>query len=285
VNCTSVGIVKNYGVILINSTQFISCTDGLTFEGNTILLSITSCASTGLAASGTLFKKGSALVVSNNCLIEKGTFVIDASATLCDFEAANFTQDAGFEVIINNISGAGTFFSNLNGDNVKCRWRDNNFDPVASETNTYVGAWWEMTEEAATDIEGNSGTDYKIAGVTTSADEHWFSHATNNQFTFGSTRSVKTVIQGAVSITGTNGNNIQLKIRKWDNSLGDYVDIQTVPGRVMSSTGASASVAILAFATMDSPLDRIELWGQNVLNTANFTVKDNSVLAITERAN
>jgi hypothetical protein len=276
--------VKDYSLVVLDSVQVIACGDGLTFDGDSTILSVKSTSCLAMVSGGTLFKAGATLAVSSSSAITNGTYVMPAGTTMCDFVAANITSNSGFEVNGNTITGAGTFFSNLDGDNIKCHWHDNNFEPASAETNTYVGAHWEMTAEAAT-VVSVAATDYKVLGTTTYVNEAWFSSATDNAFVYDSDVSVKVEIKGAVSITGTNGNNIQLKIRKWDDSAAGYVDIQTVPAREMSGTGAAASVAILAYTTLDSPDDRIELWGQNVGATNNFVVKDNSVFAITERAN
>jgi hypothetical protein len=128
-----------------------------------------------------------------------------------------------------------------------------------------------------------SVTDYKVLGTTTYSDEFWFSNTTNNAIVYDSTRSINVVIQGALSITGINGHDIQLKLRKWDDSEASYVDIQTIPKREMSSTGAAAAIPVLAYTILDSPDDRIELWGQNVGATGNFTLKQFSVLTVAER--
>jgi hypothetical protein len=284
IGCTEIGTVKDYPVITISTCQYITCGNGFTFDGSSVLLSLVSGASSGMLTGGTLYAAGGSMSITGNCLIEKETHIIGTGATLCNFADANFVNDAGFEVLINNISGAGSFFSAMNGDSVKARWRDNNFDPASAESNTYVGAIWEVTTEAQT-VVSVAATDYKVAGTTTYAEEYWFSNTTDNAFVYDSSRSIKVEINGAVSITGTNGHEIQLKIRKWDDSASGYVDIQTVPAREMSSTGAAASVAILAYTTLDSPSDRIELWGQNIASTGNFIVKDYSVFSITERAN
>jgi hypothetical protein len=284
VACTSVGEITDYAIILEDTNQFISCTDGLTISGDVIVIDRMNSAVTGTASGGTIFKEGTALAISRRFLMSSCTDSIDTGATLCDFQASNFTADAGFEVILNDISGAGSFFSAIDADNVKCRWRDNNFDPATTESNTYVGSRWELTTEVETAVSA-SATDYKVLGTTTYSDEFWFSNTTNNAAVYDSTRSVNVVIQGALSITGTNGQNIQLLVRKWDDSAAGYVDIQTIPMREMSSTGAAAAIPILAYTVLDSPDDRIELWGQNVSATGNFTLKEFSVLAITERAN
>jgi hypothetical protein len=284
VACTSMGVVNDYGIILLDTNQSIANTTGLEVGGDVISFERMNCASTAMPSGGTELIEGTLLSISRRLLMSGCVDTIASGVKLCDFQDTNFVADAGFEVILNDISGAGTFFSELDADNIKCRWRDNNFDPASAESNTYVGARWEMTTETAT-IVAAPATDYKVLGTTTYADEFWFSNTTDNAFVYDSSRSINVEIKGALSITGTNGHEIQLLVRRWDDSASSYVDIQTVPAREMSSTGAAASVAVLAYATLDSPLDRIELWGQNIGATGNFTVKDNSVFAITERAN
>jgi hypothetical protein len=280
--CTEIGTLNGFAVLQFDTMQDIACTDGLTIDGAVTLLTIEDGASSGMAASGTVFKQGASLVISNNCAITRNTFVVTGTATLCDFDAANFSLDAGFGLGGNNISGGGTYFSNINGSDVKCRWRDNNFDPATAETNTYVGAAWECTSETATAI-GSPATDVKVAGTTTYEEQQWFSNDDDNAHIYDSTRSTKVEIIGTIAISGTNGHDIQLKIRKWDDSLSSYEDVRTIPAQEMSATGAAVNIPVLAFTTLDSPDDRIELWGQNVSNTGDFTMKLNSILTVTER--
>jgi hypothetical protein len=283
-NCTEIGILDGFGVMQFDTMQNIGCSQGFTLDGDITLLTIEDGASSGMVSGGTLFRQGASLSITNNCTISNNTFIMGAGVTLCDFDETNFTQDAGFALDSNNISGGGAYFSAIDGDNVKCRWRNNNFDPATAETNTYVGAGWLLTSETPTLLGGASATDFKVLGTTTYADEAWFSNTTNNAFVYDSERSIKVEIKGVISLTGTNGNDIQLKIRKWDDSASGYVDIQTVPAQEMTSTGAAVNVPVLVYTTIDSPSDRIELWGQNVSNTADFTVKENSILSIVERA-
>ena len=279
--CTEIGELNGFAVLQFDTMQDISCTDGITIDGANTLLTIEDGASVGMASGGTLFKKGASLSISNNCSIKNNTFIIGAGATLCNFDDTNFTEDGAFLVSQNNISGGGTYFSNITGNNVKCRWRDNNFDPATSETNTYVGASWECTTAIAT--VATAATDIKVAGTTTYAGEAWFSDTTDNAFVYDSERSVPMQINGVISISGTNGHEIQLTLRKWDDSLASYSDIQIIPKQEMSSSGSPVNIPVLAFTTLDSPDDRIELWGQNVNNTANFTMNLNSILTVTER--
>ena len=288
VSCTEIGTVKDYAVVLIDGVQDVLCGTGFTFDGNDVLISVTGCSSSAMSSGGILYKAGGTLAVSNKCLIETGTYVIDAGVTLCDFIEANFLSDAGFVVAFNDISGAGTFFSNLDGSNVKCRWRDNNFDPASAESNTYVGSHWviESGDEAPTSI-ATAGIYVKVAGVTTYDDQQWFSNTTNNAHVFDSSREVKAAITASINYEAVSGGadkNITFTVRHWDDSAGAYVDLQGAPRGTAVSGGEIKNMSVLTHALLNEN-DRVELWVQNDTDTVNLTVKDGSVLHVTERAN
>ena len=288
VTCTEIGTVKDYAVVLIDGVQDVLCGTGFTFDGNDVLISATGCASSAMSSGGILYKAGGTLAVSNKCLIETGTYVIDAGVTLCDFIEANFLSDAGFVVAFNDISGAGTFFSNLNGSNVKCRWRDNNFDPASAESNTYVGSHWviETGDEAPTTIV-TTGVYVKVAGLTTYDDQQWFSNTTNNAHVFDSSREVKAAITASINyeaVSGGANKNVTFTVRHWDDSAGAYVDLQGAPRGTAVSGGEIKNMSVLTHALLNEN-DRVELWVQNDTDTVNLTVKDGSVLHVTERAN
>ena len=288
VTCTEIGTVKDYAVVLIDGVQDVLCGTGFTFDGNDVLISATGCASSAMSSGGILYKAGGTLAVSNKCLIETGTYVIDAGVTLCDFIEANFLSDAGFVVAFNDISGAGTFFSNLDGSNVKCRWRDNNFDPASAESNTYVGSHWviETGDEAPTTIV-TTGVYVKVAGLTTYDDQQWFSNTTNNAHVFDSSREVKAAITASINYEAVSGGadkNITFTVRHWDDSAGAYVDLQGAPRGTAVSGGEIKNMSVLTHALLNEN-DRVELWVQNDTDTVNLTIKDGSVLHVTERAN
>jgi hypothetical protein len=278
---TEIGDLSNFSQLLQMTCVWNGVDDGYTFHGTwSGAAFVDSFLVRNFGSSGVMFREGSGdgALTFGSRMFCNGNIDVPFGSTVYDFTDSVF-GDAKFELIFGNYSGAGTVTSNIMADDTEARFRDNN-----GIQNTYVGARWEMTTELATTVSA-SATDYKAAGATTYSDEFWFSNTTDNAFVFDSTISVDVEIKGAISLAGVNGQTIQLKVRKWDDSESTYVDIQTVPGREMASTGAAASVAILAYATIDSPSDRIELWGQNIAHTGDFTVKDNSIFTITERAN
>ena len=279
--CTEIGSVNGYAVFTLGQVQDFFCADGWELDGAMIEAEVVGYATTGMISGGTVFGKGASLVFSRRAIIENSTATIDLGVVFSDFEAANFTNDAGFEVLFNDISGAGNFFSNINGNDVKSRWRDNNFEPP-TETNTYVGAGWLLTTETVTPA--TQSTWVKLLGTTTYAQQVWFSNTTDNAHVYASTRSIRAIVQGVISIASGNNNQLNIRIRHWDDSAGAYVEAWTSPLFTTNGFGRGEAKAVLAFVDLDEN-DRIELWAQNTSDNDDMTLLENSLLTVTERAN
>lgn len=276
-SCTEIGRLTDFRQFLVQRCFMLSCTGGWEFAGtwaggarvSTFLVR---------AFTGTLFKGITGLTFGSRFLSDANIDIPSGSVGY-DFTEAMFINDADFNLIAGAATGAGTFVASIDNTSVKSRLRDN-----SGIENTYIGARWELTATAPT-VVGAPGTYYKIAGTTTYTDEQWFDNTTDNAFRYLSDQKTLVEIKGVFAVTGTNGHDIQIKVRKYDDSAGTYSDVQVLPSKTLPSTGAGVSFSVLAYTELDSPNDRIEVWGQNVSNTANFTLSANSILAITERAN
>lgn len=275
--CTKIGILTDFRQFLIQRSFMLSCTGGWEFAGT---WSGGARISTVLVRNftGTLFKGITGLTFGSRFLSDANIDIPSGSVGYDFQDESMFTNNAGYELISGQITGAGTLTSGIDESSVKSRWRSNN-----GIDNTYVGAQWELTTETATGV-SSSATYYKASGSTTYINQQWFSNTTDNAFVYDSDEPINAIIQGSIGVTGTNGHNIQLKVRKWDDSAGSYVDIQTLPAHELSGANAASNISVLAYTNLDSPNDRIELWGQNVSNTGDFTIKENSLLSVEERA-
>ena len=281
-SCTEIGEIDGYAVITLGQVQDFFCGTGWTISGTVIDMEVNGYASTGMLSGGTMFTEGSSLDFTRRCLIEDSIFTIDAGVTVSDFTAANFSADAGFEVLFNDFSGAGTGFSNLSSSDRECRWRDNNWDPQTLGQNTYVGAVWSLTSETVTPATQNNYV--KLLGTTTYGQQVWFSNTTDNAHVYSSSRSIRARVQGVVSVSSGNNNQLNLRIRQWDDSAGAYVDAWTSPILTTNGFGRGEAKAILAFVDLEEN-DRIELWAQNTTDNDDITLLENSLLIVEERAN
>jgi len=177
-----------------------------------------------------------------------------------------------------DFSGAGTPVTGTTRGNTRSKWRDNN-----GLANTYIGARWNLTNETATTIPG-SDTYVLLAGTTTYVDEQWFSNTTDNTFVYDSTNTIEVMIQGTMSLSAGNNNQIQVKIRQWDASASAYIDIHEHGPITMSGTGVGENKAILGYAELEIG-DRIELWVQNLSASTNITMLEGTLISVSERAN
>jgi hypothetical protein len=277
-DCTEVGELDAFQAALFNVMVWSNTLDGITFSGTWLgSIRIDSFVTRGLSATGTAFKEGASLALGSR-LTSNANMTLQSGATGYSFTESNFTNDGDFELLAGSYSGAGTPVSGITRDNVKCKWRDNN-----GISNTYVGARWNVTTETATVIPGSS-TYVKLAGTTTYEDEQWFSNTTDNAFVYDSTNPIEVVIQGTLSVSAGNNNQIQAKLRLWDDSASAYVDIHEHGPITMSGTGAGENKALLGYAEMEIN-DRIEVWIQNIAASTNITMLEGTLISVSERAN
>lgn len=277
-DCTEIGDLTSFRALLATNMVWFDCLDGITFHGDWMAgPNISGFVPIGITSGGTVFKEGSGLVFGSRFKSDARMELV-SGATGYDFSPSNFTNDGDFELLAGTFSGAGTPVSGITNGDVKSKWRDNN-----GITNTYVGARWSLTTETATTV-SSSGTYYKLAGTTTYVDEQWFSNTTNNAFVYDSTNPVDVIIQGTLSVSAGNNDELQAKLRLWDDSASSYVDIHEHGVITMSGSGAGENKAILGYATIEEG-DRIELWMQNVGSTSNITMLEGTLISVSERAN
>jgi len=281
-NCTSVGEVTAYRGMLFNDSIWLGCADGIRFSGTWIGgVRIDSCIVANFGSSGIAYGEGSGLVFGSR-FISNANVNIPLGAVAYDFQSSNFSGDGDYELLAGQFAGLSTTLTTgIGRTNVKSKWKANN-----GIENTYVGARWQIeTGDEATTVIGSSNVYVKVAGATTYADEQWFSNTTDNAFVYDSDNMIEAAIMGTLAVTAGNNNLIQFKMRHWDDSASAYVDLYESPILQMQSTGSDPqTVTILDFADLDVG-DRLELWVQNTSATTNITVKDGSILAVTERAN
>ena len=291
-NCTSIGTLDAFRQFLMVNAFWLSCDDGITFAGTwsggaSIRTFLVRNFDPG-AAGGTVFTGSTspALTFASRFFCD-GNIDIPSGATVYDFAASMFTNDADFELITGQYTGAGTVVAVkspvVDNTSTKSRFRDNN-----GLVNTYVGGRWYIAagNTAATTI-ATVDTYVKAAGTTTEQDLQWTSSAGDNDLTYDSAETAEIQVAGSVNVTAVSGGadkNITITLRHWDNSASAYVDLPNAARGVSTSAGSYNNIAIIGYATMDTS-DRIELWIENNTDAVNLTVEDGSLLAISERAN
>ena len=291
-NCTSLGTLDAYRQFLLDNSFWLSCDEGLTFAGTwaggaSIQTLLVRDFDPG-AAGGTVFTGSTspALTFASR-FICNGNINVPTGATVYDFEASMFTNDADFELLFGEYTGAGTVIAVkspvIDNTSTKSRHRDNN-----GLVNTYVGGRWYIdTADAVDTVIAVVDTYVKAAGTTTEADLQWMSSAANNDLTYDSTQTAQIQISGSINVSAASGGadkNITLTLRHWDDSASAYVDLPNKARGISTSATSFHNICVIGFATVDVS-DRIELWIENNTDTVNLAIDDGSLLAITERAN
>jgi hypothetical protein len=85
-----------------------------------------------------------------------------------------------------------------------------------------------------------------------------------------------------LTLTGPNGDQVDIIIRQWDDSAGTYVDISNSGARTLNASGRAEGVETFAFARLDEN-DRIEVWVENLSANRNVTAEAGGLVGITER--
>lgn len=277
--CESLGTLKNYRQGLWSNWATIGCKDGLTMDGTwsggfAVLTAI--IVSAGVPFSGTLLKKGTSLIVNGSIRSDLNALQLDAAGAISDFEPANIANDAEFRMTGVRCNAAATPFPNMPSSSVKAK-----FSNCVGFRNTYVGAQWSVTSEAATTITA-ANTPAKVAGTTTYADQNWFDSVTDNACLYIGSDEIGVVIHGEMSFTGTNGNQIKVIVRQWDDSAAGYITLSESGPFTMSAGGRAENVPIHAFGDFNQN-DRLELWVENLSSSNNVTAKLGGILSINER--
>jgi len=289
-NCTSIGTLDAYRQFLVRNSFWLNCDDGLTFAGvwaggasiQTLLVRNFDPALAG----GTVFK-GLAGLTFGSRFICNGNINTPAGATVYDFEASMFADDAAFELILGEYTGLGTVVAVkspvIDNSSTKSRFRDNN-----GLNNTYVGGrWYINTGDAVDTVIASIDTYVKAAGTTTEEDLQWLSSAGNNDLTYDSEQRAAIQIAGSINVSAASGGsekNITLTLRQWDDSASAYVDLPNKARGISTSAASFHNIAVIGYAVVDAG-DRIELWIENNTDTTNISIGEGSLLSVSERAN
>lgn len=277
-NCTSVGELDAFGGILMTDNVWTGCADGITLSGTmTAGVRLDGFIVRTFGSSGIVFEEGTSLTMPTRFLSD-ANMDLPSGAVGYDFSASVFTNDADFELISGEYSGAGTVSSVLTGTETAARFQENNFP--AGQENTYPGGSWTLTTESTTTI-STVNTPVKAAGTTTYSDLEWMSNTTDNAFVYDSTKTLRVEIKGTVSFSGGNGDEVGVILRQWDDSASGYTDIREHGSVTLSGTGTGQNIALLGYADLDEN-DRVEVWVENRSDTSNVTMLEDSFVSIVE---
>lgn len=267
VNCLSLGTLDSYRQGLWDGFATIACVDGLTMEGTwsggfAIITSI--IVSAGTNFTGTLLKKGTSLVVNGSIRSDMNALQLHSTGEICDFSPANITNDGAFLMSGVRVNPASTAFPNMPSTSTKAT-----FSNCSGTDNTYRGGEWVIGTAVATTI-STVDTLVKLAGTTTYSSLSGFNGTVSNAFEYESTEPIDINVQGVLSFSGTNNNEMAVQIRQYDDSAAGLVEIGSEFKATLNAAGRVENVSFQATTTLNVD-DRIEVWIKNLTGTANIT--------------
>lgn len=270
-DCGTVGLVRNYGNFVINSTAFLNSA-GLTFDGTIGTIAISNTLLSGSFGNDLIIFASTLEVTRRFRQIFSSVIPVGSVAAAYRIQNGAIFPDEGFILFECNfvtaagstiIDGLGTVSSSNKILAKGCVGIDN----------TSVNGQMYMQNNATATVISATSAFAKVAGVTTpSADNAKYLHA-NNRLTNDAVRTRKYLIQASLSFTS--GNNNECEFGFFDSKLGA---IRT-PSRTRSTANSSGRAENVSMMCVVNHIqgDYIEVWAANNSTTSNITVEDLNV--------
>jgi hypothetical protein len=286
-NCTSLGYLDGYRQGLELNTGRFGGTPSLelrnTWAGG---YRITTSIVRGIdnAMTNALFKAGAGFTMASRFLTDINAD-LGATAPLLDFSSSNFANPStlqldGCIITRNGVrnSADSTITPNILPSELPCDWDDNQGLP-----NTFVGGTSNITAEVAT-VVGGIGAFVDLLGTFNATDLQHFDAPANGQLRHIGDSPREFRMFGDLVVVGTAGDEIEVKIVKWDDSAGSFSDIASQRRQVNALVGGR-DVAFFN-ATTTFTLDRndyIKLQVANNTAVRNVTAEIDSFYTVLER--
>lgn len=285
--CTSLGSIDNYRQGLETGTGRFGGSPSLELIGiwsggyritTSIVRSMSDTTTEPLFKAGTLFSMNSRFLTDIN--VDLGTL-----QPFCDFAAGNFPNPSTLQVkgaIISRDSVFNSSDSNIfpNIDNSDLA---SDFDGNIGIDNTFIGGRAFVSSESLTNIVSGS-TYYTLNGVWGANNLQHFDSPSGGQLRHlgNNPREFKVTVN--FIIESTPSNDIGIRLRKWDNSLGSFIEFNERSRQVNNFVGGR-DVAFFNFSfnvTLDQN-DYIYFQVRNNSGNNNLTLELNSDYLIEER--
>ena len=286
-NCTSLGTLDSYRQGLENGSGRFGGSPVLTLKGTwvggfRITTSIVRSLSVGMT--GSLFTAGAGFSMASRFLTDINCD-LPASASLCDFSAANFPEPSTLQFHGTLISRDGVIDSsdanltpNIDADNLSCDWYNNN-----GLHNTHIGGDLEITTEVATTI-AVINTFVDLAGAFTASELEHFDEPSNGQLRYLGNSPVEFALEGSVVLEGTAAEEIEIKVVVYKSATTSFED-NRVTHRVINNLQGGRDVAY--FQLRDHIIlnqnDYVKLMVANTTSTNNVTAELSSFFAVATR--
>tara|TARA_R110001599_G_scaffold128099_3_gene301771 strand:+ start:49 stop:1473 length:1425 start_codon:yes stop_codon:yes gene_type:complete len=261
-NCAEVGTITAYENTIFNDMAFLD-SGGLTFDGITNTISFTgslfSC-----AAGQTSISIASTATVDTRFRITYSSFVTPATSTALDVSTSATIGVEGYILDTCDFSGAGTYITGVQFDDVKSRFVNcSGIDNSSSISNYYM-----LSNATATTI-ATVDTPVKVAGTTTSKSiTQRFTNSSTNRATYSGVISRNFMCSCNTTFTSSNNNVIVFYIYKNGVQIADSKVQSTA-----SSGGRGENITVQTIVALDDT-DYIEFWCENHTGSANITVED-----------
>lgn len=287
-NCTSLGEINGYRQGLEIGTGRFGSTPKLTLSGTWVGgYRITTSIVRGLdaAMNAPLFAAGSGFSMAGRFLTDINAD-LGATASLFDFAPSQFPNPSTVQVNGALLQRNGVFdpddstiIPNMSGADICALFQD-----CVGVDNTHVGGRLTVTVETATTI-STAGTYVDLAGTFTASDLQHFDSPANGQLRNIGNTPREFVASLSVNIAGGQGDEIGLKLVKWDNSASAFVDIevpqvQTINNFIITTDKANF-VNIVPFELDQN--DYIKFQVANLSDTTNVTAENGSYIFVSER--
>jgi hypothetical protein len=285
-DCTSLGTIDNYRQGLESGTGRFGGTPELTLEGTWLggYFIETSIVRGLTDGAYSLYKAGASFSMTSRFRSNQN---IDLNTTVAffDFSPANFVNPStvqldGCIVTRNGVQDATdtTIIPNMPKGDLVASFKNNVGVP-----NTFVGGNLAVTAEVTTNVVADS-TFYDLAATWTAGDLQHFDSPSNGQLRHIGTSPREYKFTGDLTLVSSSNNELEIKVRKWDDSASAFVNGFTQRRQVNSFVG-SRDVAFFNISTaieLDQN-DYIILQVANNTGANDVTVELDSFFVIEER--
>lgn len=287
-NCSSLGTIKNYRQGLETGSGRFGGKPTLELDGTWVggfRVSTSIIRNLDVSMNTPIFKAGSTFQMNSRFYTDINADLPNVATPLIDFSESNFPNESTIQINSATISVSGSFIGNtdyispnINQDSIKCLWRNN-----VGLANTYIGGRLELDTEITTDII-EQGTYYLIAGVWSSSELVHFDSPVNGQLRHLAEDPKNFSVFADFTVNGTANDVIEIDLIKWDESLGQEVEVRHQIRQINNLVG-SRDVAFFPFwtnVTLDKN-DKIYFKIKNLESASDVALEVGSYLFINER--
>ena len=227
-DCTSLGEISGYRQGLETGTGRFGGKPQLTLTGTWVggYFIDTSIVRSLVDGAYSLFAAGTAFSM-NSRFRSNMNIDLPASASFLDFAPANFPNSSTLQLDGCLLSRNGSFNSldatiipNMVNSDLASSWNAN-----VGIRNTFLGGRQTASAESATVIAATS-TFYALNATWTPSGLSHFDSPGNGQLRHIGASPIEFKIQADFTIEGTTGNELAVRIKKWDDSAGSFIDFQ-----------------------------------------------------------